>query len=61
MQFPLPSLHIRSLLPKDAESTLDFLLIELKQAYDLPQEPVIRFIADKDVIGSLLNSFPLGG
>ncbi|XP_060169110.1 putative UDP-rhamnose:rhamnosyltransferase 1 [Lycium barbarum] len=50
VEFPLPTLDDKSLLPEDAEASVDlpFEKIQyLKAAYDLLQEPIKHFIADE--------------
>nr|XP_016488888.1 PREDICTED: putative UDP-rhamnose:rhamnosyltransferase 1 [Nicotiana tabacum] len=52
VEFPMPTLDDKSLLPEDAEATSDLpsyleQLQYLKAAYDLLQEPIQKFIADK--------------
>ncbi|XP_009624393.2 putative UDP-rhamnose:rhamnosyltransferase 1 [Nicotiana tomentosiformis] len=50
VEFPLPTLDDKSLLPEDAEASVDLPLEKiqyLKAAYDLLQEPIKQFIADK--------------
>ncbi|XP_060190244.1 putative UDP-rhamnose:rhamnosyltransferase 1 [Lycium barbarum] len=50
VEFPLPKLDDRSLLPDDAEATVDIpheKVGYLKVAYDLLQEPIKRFITHK--------------
>ncbi|CAN4111543.1 unnamed protein product [Withania somnifera] len=50
VEFPLPGLGDKSLLPKDAEASVDLPLEKiqyLKAAYDLLREPMKKFIADQ--------------
>nr|XP_016472074.1 PREDICTED: UDP-glycosyltransferase 91A1-like [Nicotiana tabacum] len=52
VEFPMPTLDDKSLLPEDVEATSDLpnyleQLQYLKAAYDLLQEPIEQFIADK--------------
>ncbi|KAF3648082.1 MAP kinase family protein [Capsicum annuum] len=50
VEFPLPSLDDKTLLPEDAEASVDLPLEKiqyLKAAYDLLREPIKQFIADQ--------------
>ncbi|KAK6804580.1 hypothetical protein RDI58_002364 [Solanum bulbocastanum] len=50
VEFPLPSLDDNTLLPEDAEASVDLPLEKiqyLKAAYDLLREPIKKFIADQ--------------
>ncbi|WMV11484.1 hypothetical protein MTR67_004869 [Solanum verrucosum] len=50
VEFPLPSLDDNTLLPEDAEASVDLPLEKiqyLKVAYDLLREPIKKFIADQ--------------